>query len=92
MLQLINPQETSSCIDSIANPDTVAQFRKIAALKDKKPQLSSPLPAALLCVPSKLILIYSKYEKLLMSQIIMKYHHYTLNNTQHTYRKMTVYT
>jgi hypothetical protein len=62
-------------VDPISILDIVAQFRKIAALKDKKPQLSSPLPAALPCVPSKLILIYSKYEKLLMSQIIMKYHH-----------------
>jgi len=42
MLQLLYPQETSSCMDPTAILDTAAQLRKIAALKRQKTTAGQP--------------------------------------------------
>jgi len=46
MLQLLYPQETSSCVDPIAILDTVAQFRKIAALKRQETTAVQPVASS----------------------------------------------
>jgi len=46
MLQLLYPQETSSCVDPIAILDTVAQFRKIATLKRQETTAVQPVASS----------------------------------------------